>query len=205
VAPGKTEAASAAKVRWLEAVMDQAQAGDGKSPAALTLQFAGGARAEIADLSKSSWRRRYCAPWSPRGQPPHAELHRSLKVLLAVEPCDLRKSFNGLHGLVTERLGEDPRQGALFVFTSQAKPVVQRLERAFIRLRSAIAICPRACSVKPLGQWPLLTIFLENGPKVLRTAPCVVRVLRVNTSVDFTGHGARARVVTAGPAWLNGR
>jgi IS66 Orf2 like protein len=37
----------------------------------------------------------------------------SLKVLLAVEPCDLRKSFNGLHGLVTERLGEDPRQGAL--------------------------------------------------------------------------------------------
>lgn len=52
VAPAKAEAASAAKVRWLEAVIDQAQGADGKSPAALTLQFAGGARVEIADLKQ---------------------------------------------------------------------------------------------------------------------------------------------------------
>jgi len=32
-----------------------------------------------------------------------------LKVFLAVEPCDLRKSFNGLHAIVTETLGENPR------------------------------------------------------------------------------------------------
>jgi len=31
----------------------------------------------------------------------------SLKVFVAVEPCDMRKSFNGLSALVTERLGED--------------------------------------------------------------------------------------------------
>jgi transposase len=43
----------------------------------------------------------------------------SLKVFLAVEPCDLRKSFNGLHALVTGRLGEDPRTGTLFVFTNR--------------------------------------------------------------------------------------
>ncbi|HEY3861481.1 MAG TPA: IS66 family insertion sequence element accessory protein TnpB [Verrucomicrobiae bacterium] len=43
----------------------------------------------------------------------------SLKVFVAVEACDLRKGFNGLHALVTERLGEDPRQGALFVFTNR--------------------------------------------------------------------------------------
>ena len=43
----------------------------------------------------------------------------SLKVFVAVEPCDMRKGFNGLHALVTERLGEDPRQGALFVFTNR--------------------------------------------------------------------------------------
>ena len=43
-----------------------------------------------------------------------AEFYRQFEsvALLAVEPCDLRKSFNGLHGLATERLGEDPRQGA---------------------------------------------------------------------------------------------
>lgn len=44
----------------------------------------------------------------------------SLKVFVAVEPCDLRKSFNGLEGLVRERLGEDPRGGALFVFTNRS-------------------------------------------------------------------------------------
>ena len=33
----------------------------------------------------------------------------SLKVFVAVEACDMRKGFNGLHALVTERLGEDPR------------------------------------------------------------------------------------------------
>ena len=43
----------------------------------------------------------------------------SLKVFVAVEACDLRKGFNGLHGLVTERLGEDPRQGALFVSSNR--------------------------------------------------------------------------------------
>jgi transposase len=42
-----------------------------------------------------------------------------LKVYVALEPCDLRKSFNGLEGLVRERLGEDPRAGALFVFTNR--------------------------------------------------------------------------------------
>jgi transposase len=43
----------------------------------------------------------------------------SLKVMVALEPCDMRKGFNGLHALVTERLGEDPRAGALFVFINR--------------------------------------------------------------------------------------
>jgi transposase len=42
-----------------------------------------------------------------------------LKVFVALEPVDLRKSFSGLEGLVSERLGEDLRNGALFVFTNR--------------------------------------------------------------------------------------
>ena len=42
-----------------------------------------------------------------------------LKVFVALEPVDLRKSFSGLEGLVSKRLGEDLRQGALFVFTNR--------------------------------------------------------------------------------------
>ena len=43
----------------------------------------------------------------------------SLKILVAVEPCDMRKGFNGLYAAVTERLGEDPKGGALYVFCNR--------------------------------------------------------------------------------------
>ncbi len=33
----------------------------------------------------------------------------------------MRKGFNGLHALVTERLGEDPRAGSLFVFSNRRR------------------------------------------------------------------------------------
>ncbi len=45
----------------------------------------------------------------------------SLKVFVALEACDMRKGFNGLHALVTERLGEDPRAGSLFVFSNRRR------------------------------------------------------------------------------------
>jgi transposase len=43
----------------------------------------------------------------------------SLKVFVALEACDMRKGFNGLYAAVTERLGEDPKGGALFVFCNR--------------------------------------------------------------------------------------
>lgn len=45
----------------------------------------------------------------------------SLKIFLAVEPCDMRKSFNGLHAAVCGNLKLDPRSGALFVFTNKRR------------------------------------------------------------------------------------
>ena len=47
--------------------------------------------------------------------------HTGMRVFLALEPCDMRKSFDGLHGLVLDRLGEDPTSGALFVFTNKRR------------------------------------------------------------------------------------
>ena len=38
------------------------------------------------------------------------------RIYLAIEPVDMRKQFNGLWALAVERLKEDPRQGAVFVF-----------------------------------------------------------------------------------------
>lgn len=38
-------------------------------------------------------------------------LSGSLKVFVALEPCDMRKSFDSLHALVVERLAENRRAG----------------------------------------------------------------------------------------------
>ena len=45
----------------------------------------------------------------------------SLKIYVAIEPCDMRKSFNGLYALAEGKLQEDPRNGAIFVFTRRRR------------------------------------------------------------------------------------
>ena len=51
----------------------------------------------------------------------------SLKVFVALEPCDMRKGYNGLHAAVTERLKGDVRSGALFVFTNRTRTRLKML------------------------------------------------------------------------------
>ncbi|TLD69017.1 IS66 family insertion sequence element accessory protein TnpB [Phragmitibacter flavus] len=43
----------------------------------------------------------------------------SLKVWVCVNPCDMRRGFEGLAALVSEQLKEDLRSGALFVFCNK--------------------------------------------------------------------------------------
>ena len=54
-------------------------------------------------------------------------LSGSLRVFLALEPCDMRKSFDGLHSEVINRLGEDPRGGAVFVFINRSRNLLKLL------------------------------------------------------------------------------
>jgi transposase len=41
------------------------------------------------------------------------------KIYLGVDAIDMRKGFDGLFGLVRDRLGEDPLSGHLFLFTNR--------------------------------------------------------------------------------------
>lgn len=51
----------------------------------------------------------------------------NLKVFVAVEPCDMRRSFNGLHDAVANHLGEDPKSGSLFAFTNKRRSLLKIL------------------------------------------------------------------------------
>ena len=54
-------------------------------------------------------------------------LPSAAKIYLAVEPVDMRKQFNGLWALAEEKLREDPRLGALFVFTNKNRDRLKML------------------------------------------------------------------------------
>jgi transposase len=50
-----------------------------------------------------------------------------LRICLAVEPVDMRKQFNGLWALAVEKLREDPRQGAVFIFGNKERNRIKLL------------------------------------------------------------------------------
>src|SRR5213596_843961 len=43
----------------------------------------------------------------------------AIRIYVAVQPLDMRKQFNGLWAAAQERLGEDPKSGAVFVFINK--------------------------------------------------------------------------------------
>jgi transposase len=43
------------------------------------------------------------------------------KIYIAVEGVDMRKGFDGLYGLVRDRLGHDPLSGHLFLFSNRER------------------------------------------------------------------------------------
>jgi len=45
----------------------------------------------------------------------------SVRIYLGVDPVDMRKSFDGLYAVASERLGEDPLGGGLFVFSNKRR------------------------------------------------------------------------------------
>jgi transposase len=45
----------------------------------------------------------------------------AIKIYVALAPVDMRKQLNGLWTAASEQLGEDPKQGAVFVFINKGR------------------------------------------------------------------------------------
>lgn len=54
-------------------------------------------------------------------------LDRPAKVFLYAMPCDMRKGFNGLFGLVRQDMGLDPISGHLYVFINGGRNLIKVL------------------------------------------------------------------------------
>lgn len=51
----------------------------------------------------------------------------TLKVFIALDPCDMRAGAHTLHALVMDKLREDTRSGALFVFSNKRRSLLKIL------------------------------------------------------------------------------
>jgi transposase len=71
------------------------------------------------------------------------------KIYIAVEGIDMRKGFEGLHGLVRDHLGQDPLSGHLFLFTNKTKT---RL-KALVWDGSGLWVCAKRLE-KGRFRWP---------------------------------------------------
>ena len=71
------------------------------------------------------------------------------KIYIAVEFVDMRKGFDGLYGLVRDRLGEDPLSGHLFLFTNRTH---NRL-KALVWDGSGLWLCAKRLE-KGRFRWP---------------------------------------------------
>ena len=49
------------------------------------------------------------------------------KIYIGVEAIDMRKGFEGLHGLVRDHLGQDPLSGHWFLFTNRTRTRLKAL------------------------------------------------------------------------------
>ncbi len=80
-------------------------------------------------------------------------LSPATKIYIAVEAIDMRKGFEGLHGVVRDCLGHDPLSGHVFLFTNRTRT---RL-KALVWDGSGLWVCTKRLE-KGRFHWP------EVGP-----------------------------------------
>lgn len=83
--------------------------------------------------------------------------------------CDMRKSFNGLSGLVRSELGGDPTGGDVFVFINRRRTLIKLLHFEpggyvlyYKRLEQGSFSLPEIRGSQSLLTWPDLVLMIEG-------------------------------------------
>jgi len=83
--------------------------------------------------------------------------------------CDMRKSFNGLSGLVRSELGRDPTSGEVFVFLNRRRTLLKLLHwesGGFVlyykRLEEGTFVLPAVEGDQTVVRWPDLVLMVEG-------------------------------------------
>lgn len=96
-------------------------------------------------------------------------LGSSHRYLLYRSPCDMRKSFDGLSGLVRSELGKDPMSGDVFIFLNKRRNMLKLLHwesGGFVlyykRLEKGTFTAPKLSAEDEAVSWPELVLMIEG-------------------------------------------
>ncbi|AHM61261.1 transposase, IS66 family protein [Flammeovirgaceae bacterium 311] len=96
-------------------------------------------------------------------------LSSSHSYLLYSQPCDMRKSFDALSGLVRNELQRDPASGEVYVFVNRSRSCIKLLHwesGGFVlyykRLERGTFTAPRMQVENGVLKWPELVLMIEG-------------------------------------------
>lgn len=115
-----------------------------------------------------------------------------MRILLAVEPVDLRKGIDGLAALCRQKLQAEPLEGAMFVFSSRRRQALKIL----VYDGQGFWLCQKRLSEGRFQWWPpsgapslqpldvhQLQLLLWNGnPSLAQAAPMWRRLTPVRVA-----------------------
>src|SRR5690625_7884896 len=83
--------------------------------------------------------------------------------------CDMRKSFNGLSGLVRNELGRDPASGEVFVLLNRRRTLIRLLDwgaggdvLCYKRLEQGPFTPAPLAEGRSVSHWPALLLVIEG-------------------------------------------
>lgn len=96
-------------------------------------------------------------------------LNSSQRYRLYNEPTDMRKSFDGLCGIINRELSRNPKSGEVFVFVNKRKDKIKLLHWEpgglvlyYKRLEKGTLELPRASSTSQMLTWTELMLIVEG-------------------------------------------
>lgn len=110
------------------------------------------------------------------------------RIYLGVEAIDMRKGFNGLHGLVRDQLGHDPLSGHLFLFANRSRTRI----KALVWDGSGLWVCTKRLE-KGRFAWPVG----QPGPSITMRAEELAMLIN---GLDFAQAKGRRNWLRRNPA-----
>ena len=110
------------------------------------------------------------------------------RIYLGMDAIDMRKGFNGLHGLVRDHLGQDPLSGHLFLFANRSRTRI----KALVWDGSGLWVCSKRLE-KGRFAWPVG----PAGPSITMRAEELAMLIN---GLDFTQTKGRRNWLRRNPA-----